>query len=113
MAQRADDIPDDLQGRHSPMLRLFHNLSRLVIHSLVCRDLTKIVILLHRTKQPAHSQLGQNLSYLNIYAMEFYTDSELRSLLSEKVTARLHELKVSESAFVRNAGMYHGTFSRI
>ena len=42
--------------------------------------------------------------------MEFYTDLELRRLLSEAMVSRLHELKVTESTFVRNEGFYHGTF---
>lgn len=45
--------------------------------------------------------------------MEFYTDLELRRLLSEAMVSRLHELKVAESAFVRSEGFYHGTFEGI
>lgn len=45
--------------------------------------------------------------------MEFYTDLELRRLLSEAMVSRLHELKVTESSFVRNEGFYHGTFESI
>jgi len=45
--------------------------------------------------------------------MEFKTDSELRRQLSLMMVSRLHELKVTESAFVRSTGMYHGTFPGI
>jgi hypothetical protein len=45
--------------------------------------------------------------------MEFYNDLELRRQLSEAMVSRLHELKVTESAFVRSEGLYHGTFASI
>ena len=45
--------------------------------------------------------------------MEFCTDLELRRLLSEAMLSRLHELKVTESTFVRKEGFYHGTFESI
>ena len=45
--------------------------------------------------------------------MEFKTDLELRGQLSLMMVSRLHELKVTESSFVRQTGMYHGTFQGI
>ena len=39
--------------------------------------------------------------------MEFYTDLELRRQLSEAMVSRLHELKVTESAFVRSEVMFN------
>ena len=45
--------------------------------------------------------------------MDFYTDLELRRQLSQAMTDRLHQLKMTESSFVRSTGLYHGTFQGI